>query len=101
MPPSVGEPVRRLGLQPGFHGRGQRMSRVVGSHPVEGKARRAVGGIAHAGVLSQCTSKGRMQLSTLSRQQVTIERFLGEGVPEGVRFRGWIWNEHLVCDSSA
>lgn len=42
-----------------------------------------------------------MQLSTLSGQQVPIERFLGEGVPEGIRLRIWIGDQHLVRDSSA
>ena len=99
----VGKPVRRLRLQPGFHSRGQGLSWVVSSDPMVGKPGRrgAVAGTSKIGALAEDPGKGRVQLGALSRQQVAVQRLLGERVPEGVRLGIRIGDEHLMSDRDA
>ena len=99
----VGEPVRRLRLQPGFHRRRQGLSWVVSPDPVVGKPGRRgdVAGTSKIGALAEDPGKGRMQLGALSRQQVAVQRLLGERVPEGVRLGSGVGDEYLMSNGDA
>src|SRR5512133_2057809 len=99
----VGEPVRRLRLQPGFHRRRQGLSWVVSPDPVVGKPGRrgAVAGTSKIGALAKYPGKSRMQLGALSRQQVAVQRLLGERVPERVRLRSGVRDEYLMSNGDA
>jgi hypothetical protein len=96
----VGEPVGRLGLQPRLHRGGQRTGRVVGPDPVVGEPGRhgEPVGLDEVGTLAQHAGEGGVQPGPLARQQLGVQRFLGQRVSEGVGLGGGVGDEHLVGD---
>ena len=103
MPLRIRESVRNLRLQSGLQCGRQCPSRLVSPQPVIGKpcGSSAVVGIAKIWAFGEHPVKRRVQLSTLSWQQIAIQRLLGQCVPKGVRLGGGIGNQNLMCHGLA
>ena len=103
VPLRVGESVGGLGPQARLHRGRQRAGRVVGPAPVVREQRRLGGpvGSGELRALGEHAGEGGVQLGPLARQQLCVQRLLGQRVPEGVGLGDGVGYEHLVGDRGA
>ena len=103
MPLGVCKSVRGFRLEASLYRSGQGAGRLVSPHPVISKPRCACAEIGIAGlrVFGERLGESGVQLGALARQQIAVERLLRQGMPEGVRLRGGVWNQYLMRDGFA
>ena len=99
----VGEGVGGLRLQARLDGGWQGAHGIVRLDPVVGEPGRHGGrvGPGEVGVLADRAGEGGVQPGTLAGQQLGVQRFLGQRMPEGVGLGDRIGDEDVVGDGGA
>ena len=98
----VGRRAHALGLAGRLDRRGQGAGQVVGLEPVPGQLRGGTGAVGgQRGVGRQRLGQAHVQIAALARQQVLVDGFAHQRVPERVALGPVPLHEHVVRDRLA